>query len=327
MNLPTRPTKIEDVPFRRQDRRTLNARYRRIMDRKLILCIAGSGLILLGLGAGLLVVHSMYKEECTYIRPFIVIGPVLIGGSFMTLLFSVEICIRLYHNTKRVKDPDMDNVINPHEVKHWMDPEIIPFGWGLFTNDEEVVVIEGEECEMPLCVSELISSRDILNTSSINSIVVNSRTNSTNEMENLLNSSPCLMTNSATGMETLLNTSSSHQLINSMVATSRTNSTNGMDNPLNSSSSQINSKVATSRTNSANEMDNPLNSSTHLINSKVATSRTNSTNEMENLLNASSHQLINSSSNQLIKSSSSNSINLPLGPRGSWAPVDETSAI
>ena len=25
-------------------------------------------------GAGLLVVHSMYKEECSYIRPFIVIG-------------------------------------------------------------------------------------------------------------------------------------------------------------------------------------------------------------------------------------------------------------
>ena len=27
-----------------------------------------------------------------------------------------QICTRLYHNTKRVKDPDMDNVINPHEV-------------------------------------------------------------------------------------------------------------------------------------------------------------------------------------------------------------------
>ena len=25
-------------------------------------------------GAGLLVVHSMFKEECSYIRPFIVIG-------------------------------------------------------------------------------------------------------------------------------------------------------------------------------------------------------------------------------------------------------------
>ena len=65
-----KPTRIEEVPFRwwlvrlgedaqkiqkwfisrRQDRRTLNARYRRKMDRRLILCIAGSSLVLLALG-------------------------------------------------------------------------------------------------------------------------------------------------------------------------------------------------------------------------------------------------------------------------------------
>ena len=59
-----KPTRIEEVPFRcsnlffqtlnfsfrRQDRRTLNARYRRRMDRRLILCIAGSSLLLLALG-------------------------------------------------------------------------------------------------------------------------------------------------------------------------------------------------------------------------------------------------------------------------------------
>merc|ERR550532_388418 len=113
---------------------------------------------------------------------------------------------------------------------------------------------------MPLCVTDLISNRDILNTSSI---VVNSRTNSTNEIENLLNSSSCLINSPTTGM------------------------------------------------------DNPLNASSHLIKSS------NSMNEMENLLKASSssHHLINSTS------SNSGSINLPLGPRGSWAPVDETSAI
>ena len=33
-----------------------------------------------------------------------------------TFDFLFQICTRLYHNTKRVKDPDMDNVINPHEV-------------------------------------------------------------------------------------------------------------------------------------------------------------------------------------------------------------------
>ena len=71
---------------------------------------------------------------------------------------------------------------------------------------------------MPLCVSELISNRELLNAPSINSIVVNSRTNSTNEMENLLNSSSCLINvaNSVTGTDNPLthSTSSSSGSIN-----------------------------------------------------------------------------------------------------------------
>ena len=27
-------------------------------------------------------------------------------------------------------------------MKHWIDPQIIPFGWGLFSGDERVVVEE-----------------------------------------------------------------------------------------------------------------------------------------------------------------------------------------
>ena len=42
---------------RRQDQRTLNARYRRRMDKRLILCISGSSLLLLVLG-GIFIVHS-----------------------------------------------------------------------------------------------------------------------------------------------------------------------------------------------------------------------------------------------------------------------------
>ena len=62
----------------------------------------------------------------------------------MTIMFSVEICIRLYKAKKRVQDPDLDNLINPHEVKHWMDPKIIPYGWGLFREDtmeEDVILV------------------------------------------------------------------------------------------------------------------------------------------------------------------------------------------
>ena len=57
-------------------------------------------------------------QENHYIRPVIVVGPVLIGAGFMTIMFSVEICVRLYRAKKRVQDPDLDNLINPHEVKH-----------------------------------------------------------------------------------------------------------------------------------------------------------------------------------------------------------------
>ena len=59
-------------------------------------------------------------------------------------------------------DPDLDKIVNPHEVKnflvvmiicfsffsskcgllqkvkHWMDPQLIPYGWGLFKEEEEV---------------------------------------------------------------------------------------------------------------------------------------------------------------------------------------------
>ena len=33
---------------------------------------------------------------------------------------------------KRMQDRDIDNLANPHEVKHWMDTKLIPYGWGLF---------------------------------------------------------------------------------------------------------------------------------------------------------------------------------------------------
>ena len=67
----------------------------------------------------------------------------------MTIMCSLEICIRLYRAKKRVQDPDLDNLTNPHEVKHWMDPKIIPYGWGLFEDQYDTVDhVEGS----PNCV-------------------------------------------------------------------------------------------------------------------------------------------------------------------------------
>ena len=108
------------------------------MSRKLILFLVSCGLLLLLSGFCLLLLYVLYQQENHYIRPVIVVGPVLIGAGFMTIMFSVEICVRLDRAKKRVKDPDLDNLINPHEVKHWMDPKLIPYGWGLFKEDEEI---------------------------------------------------------------------------------------------------------------------------------------------------------------------------------------------
>merc|ERR550517_19749 len=84
------------------------------------------------MGLGLLVVYSRFQHQHQYIRPLIVIGPVLIGASFFTIMFSIEICMGLSNSLKRMQDRDIDNLTNPHEVKHWMDPKLIPYGWGMF---------------------------------------------------------------------------------------------------------------------------------------------------------------------------------------------------
>ncbi len=34
--------------------------------------------------------------------------------------------------------------VNPHEVKHWMDPEFIPYGWGFFVEGKGIVDLAGE---------------------------------------------------------------------------------------------------------------------------------------------------------------------------------------
>ena len=66
----------------------------------------------------------------------------MLAAGGMCLFLSGEVCLRLYKKTKKVLDPDLDNIANPHEVKHWMDPKLIPFGWGLFEVDDEIIVIE-----------------------------------------------------------------------------------------------------------------------------------------------------------------------------------------
>ena len=37
------------------------------------------------------------------------------------------------------------NTFVAFQVKHWMDPQLIPYGWGLFSEKEEVILVEQQE--------------------------------------------------------------------------------------------------------------------------------------------------------------------------------------
>ena len=60
--IPLPPESIEDVPFRRQDRRILNARKKRIMDRKLIACQVLTGIVLVLVGVLCIVLWWQLKN-------------------------------------------------------------------------------------------------------------------------------------------------------------------------------------------------------------------------------------------------------------------------
>ena len=57
------PNTIEDVPFRRQDRRILNARKKRLADRKLYKCVMFTGILITLFGVSLITLFILWKEE------------------------------------------------------------------------------------------------------------------------------------------------------------------------------------------------------------------------------------------------------------------------
>ena len=62
-----------------------------------------------------------FSEE-PLVAPFAVTGGVLAFFGALLLCFSVEVCVRLRKNAKRVKDPEIDKLKNLHHIKHWMPP-------------------------------------------------------------------------------------------------------------------------------------------------------------------------------------------------------------
>ena len=53
---------IEDVPFRRQDRRVLNSRKKRVIDRHIIKCALTIAIFLLLAGSALVALNIMFKS-------------------------------------------------------------------------------------------------------------------------------------------------------------------------------------------------------------------------------------------------------------------------
>ena len=64
----------------------------------------------------------MSLSEEPLVAPFAVTGGVLAFFGALLLCFSVEVCVRLRKNAKRVKDPEIDKLKNLHHIKHWMPP-------------------------------------------------------------------------------------------------------------------------------------------------------------------------------------------------------------
>jgi len=136
------PTSMEEAPLRRQDQRTINAISRRKGDKHLILCITFSAFVFLTIGISSIYIWFIYRSEFVVVGPLIVVGPVIGATGIFLLLALVEIVARLNHNTKRVMDKDLFQVENLHEVKHWVEPVLIGFGWGQFNVEEEAKLLD-----------------------------------------------------------------------------------------------------------------------------------------------------------------------------------------
>lgn len=143
------PKTIEDVPFRRQDRRILNARKKRIIARRIIGFGVFIAVLLILTGAALIALYIIYHDDKDFwfVNPFIIVGIVVVVCGIMFGAFTVETCIWLRAASARVTDKDIDSISNLHLIKHWIEPELVPFGWGHDTDGNPHIVGKLEHIE------------------------------------------------------------------------------------------------------------------------------------------------------------------------------------
>ena len=100
----------------------------------MICCLSLTAVLLISAGAVALTASlgalTLTDLHLKYSGPLMILGLVLAVAGLVLIAFSVEMCLRLRRQIKRVMDPTLLKTSNLHEVKHWIEPG----GTDLFTS-------------------------------------------------------------------------------------------------------------------------------------------------------------------------------------------------
>ena len=92
----------------------------------MICCLTLTAVLLLSAGAaagaGALWTGALTELQMKYSGPLMILGLILCLAGVVLIAFSVEMCLRLRKQIKRVMDPSLLKTSNFHEVKHWIEP-------------------------------------------------------------------------------------------------------------------------------------------------------------------------------------------------------------
>ena len=93
----------------------------------MICCLSITAVLLLAGGGGALALWTgvLTDMEIKYSGPLMILGLILSLAGLVLIAFSVELCLRLRKQIKRVMDPSLLKTSNFHEVKHWIEPGIV----------------------------------------------------------------------------------------------------------------------------------------------------------------------------------------------------------
>ena len=72
----------------------------------------------------------MSRLDYKFVGLLIIVGPIMIISGISFLLCSLELVMRLSKQIRRVMDTSLLKTSNLHEVKHWIEPQLVAFGWG-----------------------------------------------------------------------------------------------------------------------------------------------------------------------------------------------------